>query len=153
MRLVYKNKEVIEHSALLISSYTHWFGASLLEPVLDDDLARALFEAPFAVVSHATQEDPVFNYGNHRALDLFEMKWSDFVQLPSRLSAESVEQEDRSQVMNTVNDQGYVGDYRGIRKSSSGRRFEISNASIWNVIDSNKAYYGQAAVIRKWSYL
>ena len=153
MEPVYRNKEVIEHSILLISSYAHWFDSPLVEPSSDGDMARALFEAPMAVVSHAVQEDPVFNYGNQCALSLFEMKWTEFIQLPSRLSAESIEQKDRSHVMSTVTAKGFVKDYRGIRKSSSGRRFQISNASIWNVIDSNNSYLGQAAIIRRWVYL
>ena len=51
-------------------------------------LARALYEAPFALVSHNTDSDPRFNYANRTALTLFEMNWNEFTTLPSRMSAE-----------------------------------------------------------------
>ena len=48
-----------EHASLLLSSYRHWTGKSLVdENLLADELYRALFEAPFALVSHNTQQDP-----------------------------------------------------------------------------------------------
>lgn len=40
-------------------------------------------------MSHGLEVDPVFNYANQCALDLFEMTWEDFIKLPSRLSAEA----------------------------------------------------------------
>ena len=50
--------------------------------------AKALFEAPFAVLAHGTQPDPIFFYGNATALRLWEMSFEAFTRLPSRMSAE-----------------------------------------------------------------
>ena len=48
---------------------------------------------------------------------------------------------------------GYVDDYRGIRISSSGRRFEIDRATVWNLRDAAQAYAGQAATFSTWRFL
>ena len=142
------------HVALLCASYQHWTGASLLAARLSNDAAvRALADAPFAVLSHDTQPDPVFNYGNRLALNLFEMNWDEFTALPSRASAEAVNQAERARLLAQVSQHGYINDYSGIRIARSGRRFRISNAIIWNVLDAAGGYHGQAALIRTWQPL
>ena len=82
-----------EHTALLLQSFVHWTGKSLTEASLTrEQQAAALFDAAFALVSHNTAADPIFNYANRQALTLFEMSWEEFTQLPSRLSAEPMHQ-------------------------------------------------------------
>lgn len=145
---------LIAHIGLLRDSYRHWTGASLLPPSLDPLAAvRALDEVPFAVVSHGTQPDPIFNYGNRLALSLFEMDWNEFTRLPSRLSAEAADQAERRQLLAQVSAQGYSDDYCGIRIAKTGRRFLIRAATIWNLVDGDGGYHGQAAVIRAWEDL
>ena len=48
--------------------------------------------------------------------------------------------------MNKVKQDGFVGDYRRIRIASSGRRFWIDRATIWNVVGETGNYQGQAAL-------
>ena len=86
------------------------------------------------------------------ALDLFEMSWEEFIKLPSRHSAEIESQVARDRVMQQVSENGYVDNYTSVRISSKGKRFKVSNTTIWNLIE-NDHYYGQAALIRKWDYL
>jgi hypothetical protein len=45
---------------------------------------------------------------------------------------------------------GYIDHYEGIRISSSGKRFKISNAVVWNLTDKNQNYKGQAAWFEQW---
>jgi MEKHLA domain len=52
--------------------------------------AEELFAAPFVIVSHDTQADPVLNYGNRAALTLWEMSWEELTRTPSRLTVEPV---------------------------------------------------------------
>jgi hypothetical protein len=52
-----------------------------------------------------------------------------------------------------VTEFGFIDDYRGIRISASGRRFEIRSAVVWNVIDQTGAHWGQAATFSHWDYL
>lgn len=136
-----------DQAQLIISSFSRLLGQELI------DQNQSLFEAPFAVLSHGTQADPIFNYGNQTALNLFEMEWDDFIQLPSRLSAEQVTQKERDRLLERVTEQGYINDYRGVRISSTGKRFMVEDAIVWNMIDDAGIYRGQAAVLYKWSEL
>ncbi len=142
------------HIDLLLKSYKKWTGKELTdingEP---GQIAEHIFNAPFALVSHDTQDDPVFNYGNKKALELFELEWDEFTKLHSRESAEPVNREERARLFKRVTEDGYIDDYRGIRISSSGRRFEIRDATVWNVVDEEGIYKGQAAFFDKWKFL
>lgn len=139
---------------MLIGSFRHWTGKELVQsnPVCQD-LYKALFEAPYAVVSHNTDPDPVFNYGNKTALELFEMDWPTFTSLPSRQSAEPVNRDERQKLLARVSQFGFIDDYRGVRISSSGKRFMIDDAVVWNIVDRSGTYLGQAAVLYRWSAL
>ena len=86
---IWTNPDVMEWSQLLLNSFRHWTGHELLERVGDPDYqAHALFLSPFVVVSHGMEEDPLINYGNQVALELWEMTWEDLTRTPSRLTAE-----------------------------------------------------------------
>ena len=117
------------------------------------EAAKAIFEAPFVVVSHDTAPDPIFNYANQVALTLFEMTWPEFTVLPSRQSAEPPNQSERARLLEQVSTQGYVDNYSGIRRSQSGKRFRIEQVTVWNLVDAQDCYQGQAAVYSQWTYL
>lgn len=143
-----------EHAELILSSLFRMTDRNLVDPELSDkDRYRALFEAPFCVVSHNTEVDPIFNYGNRVALNLFEMAWDDFTKLPSRLSAEPQIREEREKLLARVTQYGFIADYQGVRVSSSGKRFFVQESIVWNLMDENGIYRGQAAVLFKWSRL
>lgn len=142
------------HAKLLLHSFEKLTGRALLESTSDKtELAKALYEADFVVVSHGTEPDPVFNYANRLAQDLFEMSWEEFIKLPSRLSAEAVHRDERARLMQSVTAQGYIDDYAGIRISKSGRRFCIEAATVWNLLDADNVYRGQAATFDRWQTL
>lgn len=148
------NHYLAEHAQRLTSSYRHWTGRDLVDSGLSAaGQARALYEAPFVVAAHGTGEDPVFNYANRAALALFETGWPDFVRMPSRLSAEPTERARRAQLLGSVSCRGFIDDYSGIRISTSGRRFRIHRATVWNVMDASGAPAGQAVMFRDWEYL
>ena len=158
MHQIQKNKSVPpytkEQAKLLISSYRYWTGKDLIQPGdTDQQSFQALYEAPFALASHDTAQDPIFNYGNLCAQRLFEMDWDTLVSLPSKHSAEPVNREERSRLLARVTKHGYIDDYQGIRISSTGRRFRIEEAFIWNILDAKGIYRGQAAALYKWSEL
>lgn len=134
------------HAELLISSYRRLTGKELINPSSSENPALTLFEAPYGVVSHGTEDDPIFNYGNQTALKAFEMTWNDFTALPSRKSAEAINREKRQLLLDQVNQYGFLDDYRGVRISASGNKFWIEDATIWNVINEQGDYCGQAAV-------
>jgi hypothetical protein len=109
-------------------------------------LRQAIWNAPFAIVAHGTEADPVFFYGNAYALRCFEMGFDEFARLASRLSAEPMAQESRDRALRKVAEQGYIDGYSGMRIAKSGRRFMITDCTIWNLADADGVLHGQAAV-------
>lgn len=142
------------HVSILQSSYYHYIGQYLFDPRLDSKQAIAWLErAPFALVSHGIEHDPIFNYANQTALQLFGMTVDQFTCMPSRLSAEPMNREERALLLERVRDYGYIDDYTGIRIAANGQRFLIRNATVWNLLDEAGQFYGQAAMISEWELL
>ena len=145
-----------EHASLLGSSFFRLLEQELapgFNGLSATQFAQLLFESPAVVVSHGTQADPIFNYANQAALDLFEMDWESFTQLPSRKSAEPLNRQERARLLDAVSSQGFIDDYSGVRISSQGRRFLIPKAIVWNVVDQAGELVGQAATFSDWEYL
>ena len=150
--------EVSAYNTLMAWSFHHFTGDDIVPDARQLNataLAQAMFDASVAIVSHGTEADPIFRYGNAKALELWQMDWAAFIRLPSRHSAEleSGIQDDRDRLLKAALENGCVADYSGVRISSQGRRFEIRNTVLWNVIDRDGVRHGQAAFIRDWRYL
>lgn len=151
---------VAAYNRLMANSFQRFTDQSILGAVAtitltEPELAQALFDAPQAIVSHGTEADPVFRYANAQALKLWEMDWDSFTHLPSRLSAEPAGdiQSDRDGLLKAALTIGWIDKYAGVRISSTGRRFEIQNTILWNVVDDAGVHHGQAAFIRDWRFL
>jgi len=148
------NNYFIEHIAALDCSFHRLFGSGLFPEITDSQqLGYSAFYAPFVLLSHDTQQDPIFNYANLKALELFEYSWREFIETPSRLSAEPVHRSERDKLLAEVSLNGYLENYQGIRIAKSGRRFLIKNAVVWNVTDDLGRYAGQAAKFEEWTFL
>ena len=146
--------QLTAHLHLLHSSFRHYVGRDLAGLAWQGaSTALALHQAPFVLLSHNTNADPIFTYGNQKSLEVFEMEWEMLTQLPSRYSAEALLREEREYLLQTVNRQGYIDNYAGVRISSSGRRFLIRQAIVWNLRDPQGHYAGQAAYFDQWEYL
>lgn len=151
---VWRKPEIKAQSALLISSFRTCVGRDLLATSGDSEAdAEALFHAPFALLSHGTQNDPILNYGNATALRLWDMDFARFTQMPSRLTAESMLREERQRLMEEAARKGFIDDYAGIRISANGKRFRIANVILWTMTDENGLKRGQAAVFDHWEYV
>ena len=146
-------QELLQHIQLLLYSFHHWTGDDLIQIPSNhspQEIANLLFNADFIVVSHGSEADPIFNYGNQKALDLWQMDWQTFISTPSRYTVEPIEHEDREQLLAQAKSQGYVSNYRGIRIASNGDRFYINNVILWNVVDKEGKLWGQAATFHDW---
>ncbi|AZN39694.1 MEKHLA domain-containing protein [Paenibacillus albus] len=142
------------HANIILDSYHRLLGKPLVErEAAQESSAALLFDAPIVVLSHGTQADPVLNFGNRAALELWEMDWSAFTKIESRHTAEPMIQEERQRFLEAVATQGYIDDYNGIRISSSGRRFRIEQAIVWNLYDEDGDYYGQAAAFKNYTFV
>jgi hypothetical protein len=140
-------------ATLLADSYQRLVGTALVPAhIAVADIARWLYtDAPFVVLAHNTEEDPCFIYANRTAQRCFEYEWDEFTSLRSRLSAEQPNREARARLLDEVRSKGYSANYRGQRIAKSGRRFWIESAIVWNLIDREGVYHGQAATFSEWS--
>ncbi|HIE97928.1 MAG: MEKHLA domain-containing protein [Fuerstiella sp.] len=142
-----------QHTLLLLNSYEKWVGRSLISRDTAEADARKLFLSPVVIVAHGPEEDPLLNYGNQAALELWEMSLSELLGTPSRKTAESVHRSERAELLRRTKKFGFIDDYSGIRISSSGRRFRIKKATVWNVVNVDDTYVGQAAAFSDWKQL
>jgi len=154
MQTQWAKPEIVQWCQYLLDSYAYWVKQELIQrhdtPL---DQAERLFSSPLAVASHGAEDDPILNYGNQTALNLWVMDWKQFTQTPSRLTAEPVNREERSRMLEQAKTQGYISDYRGIRISSTGKRFLVDQAIIWNIHKPDGTVLGQGATFSTWSYL
>lgn len=144
----------VSHAACLARCYRHFTGREFLpDSVPGSGVAQMLYEAPFVVVSHGTEVDPILNYGNATALSLWEMSWEEFTRTPSRFTAEAPNREERARLLSAVSSHGFIDDYSGVRISKNGRRFRIARATVWNLLREDGSPCGQAATFGEWEWL
>jgi hypothetical protein len=151
---IWQNDSVIAQTQIIARSLKHWTGRELVpENFSAAELAEKVFRAPFVLVSHGTEADPVLNYGNATVLSLWEMSWEELTRTPSRLTAEAPNREERARLLAAVTAQGFIDDYSGIRISKTGRRFRIARATVWNLRTEDGKACGQAAMFSDWEFL
>lgn len=107
--------------------------------------------APFVVLAHNTDPDPLFVYANAAAQTRFGYTWDEFMKLPSRLSAEAPDRQDRQRLLEVVAQQGYIADYRGLRVTKFGKHFWVENGIVWQLVDEHARIRGQAATFSSWT--
>lgn len=118
----WQQPNVCRHSQRLILSFQHLLGRPLIASDDDDQplqIAQRLFEAPFVLISHGIEADPIFNYGNRRALEFWQMNWDEFVRMPSRKTAEPVEPEERDRLLAQTQTVGFCH-FQAVRITPTG---------------------------------
>jgi hypothetical protein len=140
--------------ALIARSHLRLTGQPLLDGLQagssDTTIEAAMHATATVIVAHGTEPDPVFFYGNPAALRLFEANQPVFTAMPSRLSAEPMLRAEREHLLARVRSHGYIDDYSGVRVSTTGRRFRIERATVWNLVDEDGTIKGQAAKFSQW---
>lgn len=151
MEMPWENPTCLVHVRNILDSYHRLTGKELLNS--DRSVAGNLFNAPFVLVAHGCEPDPVLNYGNACALKLWEMDWPEFTRTPSRYTAEAPNREERARLLAEVTTNGFISNYSGIRISKTGARFRINRATVWNVSNELGERCGQAATFSEWESL
>ncbi len=154
MKEIWQSEFAVAHAEILVRSFKHFTRRNLLAGNFSSaEQAEIIFNSPFVLVSHGTEADPVLNYGNQTALSLWEMSWAELTRTPSRLTAEAPNREERARLLAAVTTHGFIDDYSGVRISKNGRRFQISQATVWNLITPDGKPCGQAATFCEWKFL
>lgn len=148
------NPSAVEWCQYLLDSYAHWIKLELIDRTGTPlQQAEQLFNSKFVVASHGAEDDPILNYGNQAALNLWVMDWQQFTRTPSRLTAEPPNREERARMLEQAKTQGYISDYHGVRISSTGKRFLVDQATIWNIHKPDGTTIGQGATFSNWKFL
>ena len=146
--------DTIRLSQIILNSFQKLVGRELSSRAGSPSAQAAnLFDLPDVVVAHGTESDPILCYGNQAALDLWETDIESLLKMPSRKTAEPKERSDRAEMLKRGSELGYIADYCGVRISTTGRRFRITNALIWNLTNEFGQRLGQAATFSEWSYV
>jgi len=157
-----QNEFYSDHISIVVCNYYQLTGRQMMaenqsgcdvDSGSDAASAQSIFNAPYAVISHGIEAEPVFNYVNKTAMKLFNMTWDEMTKLQSRYSTEQPNREQRLQLLNEVKANGYIDNYSGIRIAKGGRRFYIEQATVWNLTDNDGVYYGQAAMFSHWRFI
>jgi len=151
---IWEKPEIISWTHIILDSYKRLLNQELIER--NEDLlidSKNLYNANFVVLSHNNKPDPIYNYGNQQALDLWEMSWKQLIQTPSRNTTEPISREEREALLKEANLKGYITNYGGVRVSSTGKRYLIQDITLWNLFDSKGEYCGQAATFSHWQKL
>ena len=142
------------HSSLLIESFFYRTKKNLIDLNLANiDPAQALYESRYVILSHGTEADPIFNYANLAAQKLWSISWDEFLKMPSRLSAETVETNNRNELFSKTNQQGFSSEYSGVRITKYGKRFLIKDATLWKVVSPSGNFHGHAVVFDQWAFI
>jgi PAS domain S-box-containing protein len=136
---------------LVADSYARSVGHALVAP--EQGPAWLYNDAPFVLVAHNSDPDPRFVYANRAAQICFGYSWDEFTGLPSRLSAEMPDRAERQQLLDAVTGNGFMSGYRGVRITKSGRRFQMEDGVVWQLVDESGTSRGQAATFSTWAYL
>ncbi len=137
---------------LLVSSYRRLLGEEppFLETGAPHSAEWLYRHAPSCVLAHNTEPDPRFIYANKIAQSVFGYSWDEFVALPSRLSAEAPDREERQRLLERVGRDGFATGYSGIRIAKSGRHFRIEDGVLWQLREPDGRLHGVAATFARW---
>lgn len=154
MTAPWQHPDWINRTQIILDSFANLLGRELIDRNGSaEEQSQRLFEADFIVVAHNTADDPILNYANRKALDLWETDLQTMLQMPSRKTAEPVHRDERAELLRRVTEDGYIDDYQGIRISATGKRFRIHQAIVWNLTDPEGNDAGQAAMFSEWIML
>lgn len=124
-----------------------WIQSKLSSHASSPETAKQLhYNQRFGVLSHGTQPDPIYNYGNIASLELFEQTLENLCKTPSRYSTIPELMEDRSNLIEDIETQGYGLIDKAIRVSAKGNLFLIHQILVWTVFSDDNERLGLAAI-------
>lgn len=134
---------------MITASFARTVGRPLVSH--DEDSTWLYADAPFALLAHGAAADPLFIYANRTAQRCFEYNFDELLTIPSRMSAEAPNREERQHLLDAVARDGFIDNYRGLRIAKSGRRFWIEGGIVWELTDEQGQRRGQAALFTSWT--
>ena len=143
------NEEYTAAIELIDTSYRHWTGKNLPAPDSLSPTERLYWlhaHAPYSLLAHGTEDDPLFFYANQQTLACFKYPRSEFLGMPSRFSASPLDRAMRQTLLEQVTAHGIAHGYSGYRVDKAGNAFMIHEGKVWTLVDQQGVHLGQAAL-------
>jgi hypothetical protein len=137
---------------LIAESFARLAGRPLVEPS-ELGLEAAMWDAPRAIVAHGTEPEPRFYYANRVALELLGMTATEFIGTIARSLAEPVIREERARLAAGLAQRDIVDIYAVVGIAANGRRFSISSAQVWKILDRHGGRHGLGTTFAEWQFL
>lgn len=154
MEEIWQKPEIITWTQIILNSYQQLLNKELIDRSGDElTQSKNLFFTDIVVFSHNTDLDPIYNYGNEKGLQLWEMDWQQLNNTPSRTTTQPLLREEREHLLAETITKGYVENCQGIRISRTGKKYQIKDITIWNLVDEKGESCGQAATFSQWEKL
>lgn len=113
----------------------------------------AMWQAPRAIGARGIGFEPRYFYGNRMLLDLLGMSASELAGTSPRQQAEPLLRAERERMIDELARNDIVEIYGVVGLTATGRRFAISDAQIWNLIDRRGGRHGLGITFSAWRYL
>lgn len=146
--------QLIKPTQWIIESYQHFFSTSIFKEFkieVEKSLEHQLYYANIALL--ATNTNKQFIYMNKFSQNLWEISLDKALQMKGKQTARVQDQKQRDILLKEVQKKGFIKNYSGIRISSKGKLFYIKSARVWNLIDKQKNFKGQAACFKQFDYI
>ena len=147
---IWSDPNWVAKTQYILDSWDRLFPKPLIPRSTPERESEVLFTAPIVVVAHGIEADPILNFANRAAIELWETSLDVMLKMPSRETAEPVHRDERAELLRRTTEDGFIQDYSGIRISVTGKRFQIKQATVWNLADDAGNRLGQAAVFSSW---
>lgn len=152
------DSRLIKTSELIIYSYKQEFQYPLIDKVCPShslllNIHESLYTSEYCILAVNNNEIPTFTYMNLSAQKLWEVSLNQALKMQGKQTAQKKDQKEREKLLNQVKKKGKTNSYSGIRISQKGKRFFIKKASIWNIINKQGVFEGQAACFNQFEYL
>jgi len=147
-------RAILTHVKLVDASLRSLTGQGVTERMgLDNltsppDIYRSIYNNNrYILITHGTEENPIFNFGNQAALSAFYRSWESLTAMASAQSVvlRSIDEEMRIELMRKVTTENYVEGASGIRIRGDGTFIKLIDAVVWNCFNEDGTVIGQAA--------
>lgn len=128
-------------------SLQRFTGASLFQKLNlpEGDTQQLHANTRYLVLSHGTEEDPIYCYFNRAALDAFERDPQEISSLPSRYSAPPEGRTPRTALLEDTLQNQYQQLPPLIRVTKTGQLFRVPDVVLWNIYNDQGDLVGQTA--------
>jgi hypothetical protein len=92
----------------VLESHVALTGEHLIPPGPIEERVSALFDAPFVALAHDASPEPIYSFGNAKALQLWEMSFEELTVMPSSRCAEPMHRDEREQFLSEVAAKGFA---------------------------------------------